>query len=253
MEPKAPTHRANSRCRHSRQARTKGAISALGDLPDPRRLKASPENTERKCTPQSHAPLYATQLLSAAIDSRINRDAKGRPLSYIDRTVSFPAHCVAEATYLAASKELEISRGTPEAGRRDRTCPLFPSLEEPPCPQDPATPSSVRDRRACAGGVPGRNGAKVRVYEQAKEFQRIGAGIQMSPNAMRVLRALGLEARLRDSPSSRRPGATACGTRRAPGDLDLRRRCGDALWRALPADAPRRPACGAVLGRAARS
>jgi salicylate hydroxylase/6-hydroxynicotinate 3-monooxygenase len=42
-----------------------------------------------------------------------------------------------------------------------------------------------------------RQGAKVTVYEQAKEFQRIGAGIQMSPNAVRVLRALGLEPMLR--------------------------------------------------------
>jgi 2-polyprenyl-6-methoxyphenol hydroxylase-like FAD-dependent oxidoreductase len=33
-----------------------------------------------------------------------------------------------------------------------------------------------------------RKGAKVRVYEQAKQFRRIGAGIQMSPNAMHVLR-----------------------------------------------------------------
>jgi 6-hydroxynicotinate 3-monooxygenase len=42
-----------------------------------------------------------------------------------------------------------------------------------------------------------RKGAQVKLYEQAKQFQRIGAGIQMSPNAMRVLRALGLEPRLR--------------------------------------------------------
>ncbi len=37
----------------------------------------------------------------------------------------------------------------------------------------------------------------VRVYEQATRFARVGAGIQMSANAMRVLRALGLEARVR--------------------------------------------------------
>jgi salicylate hydroxylase/6-hydroxynicotinate 3-monooxygenase len=42
-----------------------------------------------------------------------------------------------------------------------------------------------------------RAGARVQIYEQAREFQRIGAGIQMSPNAMRVLRALGLEPELR--------------------------------------------------------
>src|SRR5437016_7902618 len=42
-----------------------------------------------------------------------------------------------------------------------------------------------------------RAGIDVHIYEQAKAFQRIGAGIQMSPNAMRVLRALGLEPQLR--------------------------------------------------------
>ena len=46
-------------------------------------------------------------------------------------------------------------------------------------------------------GLLSRQGGNVKVYEQAKEFQRIGAGIQMSPNAMRVLRALGLEPHLR--------------------------------------------------------
>jgi len=42
-----------------------------------------------------------------------------------------------------------------------------------------------------------RAGASVAVYEQAKQFQRVGAGIQMSPNAVRVLRALDLEQGLR--------------------------------------------------------
>ena len=46
-------------------------------------------------------------------------------------------------------------------------------------------------------GLLSRRGARVRVYEQAREFQRIGAGIQMSPNAMRVLAALGLEPHLK--------------------------------------------------------
>ena len=46
-------------------------------------------------------------------------------------------------------------------------------------------------------GFLSRAGALVQIYEQAKQFQRIGAGIQMSPNAMRVLRALGLETGLR--------------------------------------------------------
>jgi salicylate hydroxylase/6-hydroxynicotinate 3-monooxygenase len=46
-------------------------------------------------------------------------------------------------------------------------------------------------------GLLSRRGAKVTVYEQAAAFHRLGAGIQMSPNAMRVLRALGLETQLR--------------------------------------------------------
>jgi 6-hydroxynicotinate 3-monooxygenase len=40
-------------------------------------------------------------------------------------------------------------------------------------------------------------GIDVMVYEQAAQFARIGAGIQVGCNAMKVLRGLGLEARLR--------------------------------------------------------
>ena len=42
-----------------------------------------------------------------------------------------------------------------------------------------------------------RSGIEVRVYEQAKSFARIGAGIQQSANALRVLRAIGVEDRVR--------------------------------------------------------
>jgi 6-hydroxynicotinate 3-monooxygenase len=42
-----------------------------------------------------------------------------------------------------------------------------------------------------------RIGIHVTIYEQANKFTRVGAGIQMSPNAMRVLRAIGLEDYLR--------------------------------------------------------
>jgi salicylate hydroxylase/6-hydroxynicotinate 3-monooxygenase len=41
-------------------------------------------------------------------------------------------------------------------------------------------------------------GIDVRVYEQAHQFGRIGAGIQMLPNSMKVLRGIGVEARLRE-------------------------------------------------------
>jgi 2-polyprenyl-6-methoxyphenol hydroxylase-like FAD-dependent oxidoreductase len=43
-----------------------------------------------------------------------------------------------------------------------------------------------------------RIGVEVRVFEQASRFARVGAGVQMMPNPMRVLRGLGLERRLRD-------------------------------------------------------
>jgi salicylate hydroxylase/6-hydroxynicotinate 3-monooxygenase len=40
-------------------------------------------------------------------------------------------------------------------------------------------------------------GVKVQIYEQAGRFARVGAGIQQAPNAMKVLRKLGLEDSLR--------------------------------------------------------
>src|SRR3954463_7655318 len=43
-----------------------------------------------------------------------------------------------------------------------------------------------------------RVGFDVQVYEQASRFARIGAGIQMMPNSMKVLRGIGIEARLRE-------------------------------------------------------
>jgi 2-polyprenyl-6-methoxyphenol hydroxylase-like FAD-dependent oxidoreductase len=42
-----------------------------------------------------------------------------------------------------------------------------------------------------------RRGIAVEVYEQADKFVRLGAGIQQSPNAVRVHRGLGIEDRLR--------------------------------------------------------
>jgi 2-polyprenyl-6-methoxyphenol hydroxylase-like FAD-dependent oxidoreductase len=41
-------------------------------------------------------------------------------------------------------------------------------------------------------------GIDVQVYEQATRFARIGAGIQMMPNSMKVLRRIGIEQRLRE-------------------------------------------------------
>jgi 6-hydroxynicotinate 3-monooxygenase len=42
-----------------------------------------------------------------------------------------------------------------------------------------------------------REGFQVRVYEQAQSFERIGAGIHVSANVMKILRGLGAEQRLR--------------------------------------------------------
>src|SRR6202451_3238006 len=40
-------------------------------------------------------------------------------------------------------------------------------------------------------------GFDVRVYEQAQAFARVGAGVQMMPNSMKVLRGIGVEVPLR--------------------------------------------------------
>src|SRR5512132_4093043 len=42
-----------------------------------------------------------------------------------------------------------------------------------------------------------RAGHDVKVYEQAPGYARVGAGIQMAPNAVKVLRRLGVEEPLR--------------------------------------------------------
>src|SRR5438445_4815547 len=42
-----------------------------------------------------------------------------------------------------------------------------------------------------------RIGMDVQIYEQAARFARVGAGIQMMPNSMKVLRKIGLQERMR--------------------------------------------------------
>jgi 2-polyprenyl-6-methoxyphenol hydroxylase-like FAD-dependent oxidoreductase len=42
-----------------------------------------------------------------------------------------------------------------------------------------------------------RIGCQVAIYEQAPRFERVGAGIQMMPNSMKVLRRLGIEQQVR--------------------------------------------------------
>ena len=60
---------------------------------------------------------------------------------------------------------------------------------------------------AAAAGL-ARAGLKVTVYEQATKFARLGAGIQIGCNAMKVLRAWDLEPRLRVRRSIRAHGTT---------------------------------------------
>jgi 6-hydroxynicotinate 3-monooxygenase len=65
-----------------------------------------------------------------------------------------------------------------------------------------ARPLSVAIVGAGMGGLASaaalrRAGIAVTVYEQAAQFTRLGAGIQIGCNAMKVLRELGLEAKLR--------------------------------------------------------
>jgi 2-polyprenyl-6-methoxyphenol hydroxylase-like FAD-dependent oxidoreductase len=50
---------------------------------------------------------------------------------------------------------------------------------------------------AVAGTLRRAGFTNLRVYEQASRFARIGAGIQMMPNSMQVLRGIGVEERLR--------------------------------------------------------
>src|ERR1700730_1608640 len=49
---------------------------------------------------------------------------------------------------------------------------------------------------AAAGALRGR-GFEVELYERAGELGEVGAGLQLGPNAVKVLRALGIEERLR--------------------------------------------------------
>src|ERR1043165_4468419 len=95
-----------------------------------------------------------------------------------------------------------------------------------------------------------RAGIEVQLYEQASRFARIGAGIQMMPNSMKVLRGIGIEERLRQTsfaPTSHlnRIGDTGEVTRELPMPESLydapylcmhRAELHDALASVLPAD-----------------
>jgi salicylate hydroxylase/6-hydroxynicotinate 3-monooxygenase len=98
-----------------------------------------------------------------------------------------------------------------------------------------------------------QRGIAVAVYEQADKFARVGAGIQQSPNAVRVLRGLGIEDRLRQvafhpTSSLNRDAATGNVTNDHPLGREFERRYGapyltlhrgdlhDALASIVPAD-----------------
>ncbi|MHA6343905.1 FAD-dependent monooxygenase [Roseivivax sp. CAU 1761] len=63
-----------------------------------------------------------------------------------------------------------------------------------------------------------QRGAAVTVYERAEALREVGAGLQISPNGFRVLRALGLEAELAAA-----PGAQAVRLRDGPSGRDVLR------------------------------
>jgi salicylate hydroxylase/6-hydroxynicotinate 3-monooxygenase len=69
-----------------------------------------------------------------------------------------------------------------------------------------------------------RCGISVNVYEQAAGFSRVGAGIQQGPNAVKVLRKLGLQAELETQ--AFRPAASF-NRRSHDGELTWRRELGD--------------------------
>ena len=55
-------------------------------------------------------------------------------------------------------------------------------------------------------------GHDVEIYEQAPQLAEVGAGIQISANAMHVLRDLGLEAAIVQSASAPAPTSSGCMT-----------------------------------------
>src|SRR6516165_10292554 len=85
-----------------------------------------------------------------------------------------------------------------------------------------------------------RNGFRALVIEQAERLEETGAGIQLSPNATRILIGLGLSDRLQPhvvAPTAVRVLAAHSARNRAH---TARQLCGDALRRALLGHPPRR-------------
>ena len=56
---------------------------------------------------------------------------------------------------------------------------------------------------ATAGCAFAQAGLEVSIYESAPELREIGAGVALHPNAMRVLKMIGVEGAVRGSPGAR--------------------------------------------------
>ena len=98
-----------------------------------------------------------------------------------------------------------------------------------------------------------RVGIDVTVYEQASQFARLGAGIQIGCNAMKVLRGLGLEAAdARQSFYPRSWNNRDWRTGEVKFDMIFGESAEAEIRRALSAGASRRSACGAGERRARR-
>lgn len=57
-----------------------------------------------------------------------------------------------------------------------------------------------------------RAGHQVTVFEQSKAFLRVGADINLTPNAVRALDGLGIGAAVRIPPRGQRTASVGCGT-----------------------------------------
>ena len=89
-------------------------------------------------------------------------------------------------------------------------------------------------------------GIDVTVYEQARQFARLGAGIQIGCNAMKVLRGLGLEQRMRSQSFYPRSWNNRdWRTGEVKFDMIFGESAEAKVRRAVSAGASRRSACGA--------
>ncbi len=99
---------------------------------------------------------------------------------------------------------MERSRRTPRA-RRNAPCTTVITTLRPDPPAGPCTLASSRTVIVAGAGIGGltaalalaRDGFRVTVIEQAERLEETGAGIQLSPNAARILIDLGLADLLR--------------------------------------------------------